>query len=98
MKALADAFGVQLQEVTTETAVAIKIIEGYHAPLGLAYELARADTNCQISNQKALRPTVFAVTCMVGPETFYQYFVSLRLLHNQVGNCHHRRDWMGKTD
>lgn len=40
-----EAFGVRLKEVPIETPSAIGIVDRYHAPFGLVFEIIRADTD-----------------------------------------------------
>lgn len=62
---------VRLHEASSETPNVIGIVERYHAPLMLAYELVRTEAGVATSNQECLQLAVFAIDCTVSPEGLY---------------------------
>lgn len=68
MKGIVEVFETCLDEALVETPGAIGVVNGYHAPLQVAYERVREDTNHQTSDQDCLQMEVFGVYCSIGPE------------------------------
>lgn len=65
---LVEMVEVLLHEAPSEMPGTTAVVEGYHAPLSLAYERIRAYIDCQNSHKECLRLAVFALTCTVRSE------------------------------
>lgn len=63
-----EAFDVRLEEAQIETSSAIGAAEWYCAPLRLAFEKFRVDTDRETSYQDCLQLLVFAVNRTMSPE------------------------------
>lgn len=68
MRASAEVFSVHLNEAPVEAPGAIGTVERDHAPLQLANERIRADSDRQMNDQEFLRLAVFAVSSTAGPD------------------------------
>lgn len=67
MKESLEVHSVQLQEAPIEAAGAIETVKRYHGPFSLSYQMIRAATGRETSDQECLDLMVFAIIRTVGP-------------------------------